>query len=89
MDGELMAVAIGAATGMGCAVAGLIFLRHWRDTRDRLFAWFSASFFTMAVNRAALVVVGEQHEVSTFIYVVRFLAFLLILVGIWEKNRSR
>jgi hypothetical protein len=86
VDADLLAVAFGAATGMGCAVAGLIFLRHWAVTRDRLFAWFSASFFLMAVNRVALIAVGEQHEVSTYIYVVRALAFVLIIAGIVEKN---
>ena len=87
MQDSLLAVALGSATGTACAVAGLIFLRHWSRTGDRLFAFFSASFFMMALNRAALVVVGEQHEASTFIYVVRACAFLLIIVGIIEKNR--
>jgi hypothetical protein len=82
-----LTVALGAATGMGCAVAGLIFLRYWRRTRDRLFAFFAASFWMMAVNRMALVVVGEAHEASTYIYIVRFVAFLLIILGIWDKNR--
>jgi Fe2+ transport system protein B len=80
------AVAVSSATAMGCAVAGLIFLRHWRATRDRLFAYFAASFWLMAVNRVALVIVGEVHEASTYIYLVRFAAFLLIIVGIVEKN---
>jgi Fe2+ transport system protein B len=88
MSQALLPPVIGAATAMGCAVAGLIFLRHWRDTRDRLFAWFGAAFWVMAANRVALVAAGEEHEASTLIYLVRLGAFLLILAGIVEKNRS-
>jgi hypothetical protein len=83
---EQLSIAFASATAMGCAVAGLIFLRHWVGTRDRLFGWFSASFFLMAVNRVALLAVGEQHEVSTSIYVVRALAFAFIIAGIVAKN---
>jgi hypothetical protein len=86
MSEDMLAVAFAAATGMGCAVAGLIFLRHWAATRDRLFGWFSASFFLMALNRVGLLAVGEQHEVSTYIYLLRALAFALIIAGIVEKN---
>ena len=91
MSGEtdVMAAAIGGATGMACAVAGLLFLRYWRQTRDRLFAFFAAAFWLMAVNRAALAVVGDMHEVSTYIYLVRFVAFVLILLAIVEKNMGR
>ena len=84
--GDPFAVGVSSATAMGFAVAGLVFLRHWRTTRDRLFADFAASFWLMAVNRVALLVVGEAHEASTYIYLVRFGAFLLIILGIVEKN---
>ena len=29
---------------MACALAGLMFLRFWRTTRDRFFACFAVSF---------------------------------------------
>jgi hypothetical protein len=89
MDGGIAAAAIGGATAMGCAVAGLVFLRHWSRTRDRLFAFFAASFWTMAINRMALVAIGDGREPHTWAYLVRLLAFLLILVGIVEKNLAR
>jgi Fe2+ transport system protein B len=74
---------------MGCGVAGLMFLRHWTRTRERLFLFFAAAFFTMAANRLALVVLGEGQEGTTWVYLVRLAAFLLILIAIVEKNRGR
>ena len=39
---------------MGYAVAALYFLRFWRESRDRLFAFFSIGFALLAVQRAIL-----------------------------------
>jgi hypothetical protein len=89
MPGEVVGAAVIGATAMGCCVAGLLFLRHWTRTRDRLFLFFAASFFAMAVNRLALIVIGEGHEGTTWVYLVRLAAFLLILMAIVEKNMGR
>ena len=74
---------------MGYIVAGIFFLRFWRDTRDRLFAMFGAAFFVLAVARAGLQLDGAVHERSTIWYFVRLLAFLIILIAIVDKNRAR
>ena len=89
MTQDMLTVAVGSATATACAVVGLIFLKHWRQTKDELFASFAAAFWLMAANRVALLVVGEAQEASTAIYLVRFAAFALILVAIVRKNRSR
>jgi hypothetical protein len=81
--------AIIGATGMACAAIGVLFLRYWRRTRDRLFAFFAAAFGMMALNRALLAVLGEARETVTALYVVRLAAFLLILFGIVAKNTVR
>jgi hypothetical protein len=73
---------------MACFVAGIFFLRFWRKTHDRLFAMFAAAFWLLGVNWLALGFV-VQDEVRTVLYVVRLLAFILILVAIIDKNRSR
>jgi hypothetical protein len=70
-----------------CAVAGLFFLRFWRRTRDRLFVIFAVAFWTLGANWLALAFT-EQDEVRTALYVIRLLAFLLILGGVVDKNRS-
>ena len=73
---------------MGCAVAGLFFLRFWRRTGERLFLIFGVAFWTLGLNWLALAFT-QQDEVRTWLYAVRLVAFLLILFGIWDKNRPR
>ncbi|HYO59907.1 DUF5985 family protein [Archangium sp.] len=71
-----------------CCVAGLFFLRFWRKTRDRFFAYFAASFWLMALHRVLLLLtrLGDNEHVVVA-YLVRLLAFVLILVAIVDKNR--
>jgi hypothetical protein len=77
------------AVAMGSAVAALMFLRFWRQTRDRLFLYFSASFLLEAVNRALFAWNGAHSEEATLYYLVRLLAYGLILWAIVEKNLQR
>ena len=70
-----------------CAVAGLFFLRFWRKSRDRVFAMFSVSFWLLAVNWTALAF-AQDDEIRTWLYVVRLVAFLVILLAIADKNRT-
>src|SRR6188768_4168158 len=76
---------------MGCFVAGLFFLRFWRKTRDRLFAIFAIAFWLMGINWLALsftdVNASEDAEFRAALYLIRLLAFVLILYAILEKNR--
>jgi hypothetical protein len=74
---------------MGFLVASLFFLRFWRDTRDRLFALFSLAFLVLAVNRVGFMLTEVHNVKGDYLYGVRFLAFLLILVAIVDKNRSQ
>jgi uncharacterized membrane protein len=69
---------------MGYLVAALFFLRFWRQTHDRLFGWFAAAFFILALHRVFVVAMPD----SELGYVVRLLAFVVILAAIWDKNRA-
>jgi hypothetical protein len=80
---------LSGATMMGCLVAALFFLRFFRETGDRLFAMFAAAFVILGLNRIANVVFNPADEVSPVFYVVRLLAFVLILIAIVDKNRGR
>lgn len=71
---------------MGYAVAGLFFLRFWRQTRDRLFLIFAISFWLLGAQRLALALTAQMVEAHTGLYLVRLFAFLLILVAIVDKN---
>jgi uncharacterized membrane protein len=71
-----------------CCVAGVFFLRFWRKTRDRFFAFFAAAFWLMALHRA--VMLGPwNNEYLAEVYLLRLLAFVLILAAIVDKNRAR
>jgi uncharacterized membrane protein HdeD (DUF308 family) len=67
--------------------AALYFLKFWRRTRDPLFLAFALAFGIEGVNRMAFLLVARPNEGSPAIYVVRLLAFLLILAAILHKNR--
>jgi uncharacterized membrane protein HdeD (DUF308 family) len=70
----------------GSLVAGLFFLKFWRQTRDVLFLAFGVAFLIEGVNRIGFLFVDRPHEGSSSIYLVRLLAFLLILGGIVYKS---
>lgn len=70
------------------AVAALFFLRFWRETKDRLFLYFSAAFALLMVQRALLTVMTDMTEHTAWVYSVRLLAYVLILIAIFDKNRS-
>jgi uncharacterized membrane protein HdeD (DUF308 family) len=70
-------------------LAGLFFLRYWRDTRDPLFFNFALAFFIAAANRTAMMFYQHPNEASPWVYLVRSFAFLLIVAAIINKNRSR
>jgi hypothetical protein len=76
------------AIAMTCVVAGMFFLRFWQQSRDRFFLFFSSSFFLEATNRAALALSPNPSDGAPIFYGIRFVAFLLILLGIADKNRG-
>jgi cytochrome c biogenesis protein CcdA len=56
---------------------------------DRLFAYFSLGFAVLAIHWAAVALVTPTLETRHEIYIIRLAAFLLIIVGIIDKNRRR
>jgi uncharacterized membrane protein HdeD (DUF308 family) len=81
VDGFLLGVI--ATTSL---TAGLFFLKFWKKTRDSLFLAFGASFIIEGLNRCAVLFVQKPNEGSPWIYLVRLLSVLLILVAILRKN---
>ena len=73
---------------MATVIAGLFFLRFWRRTRDRLFALFAIAFWMMGLNWLLLAFTNPAAETQrAAVYLVRLLAFILILMAIIDKNR--
>jgi hypothetical protein len=75
-------------TAMGWAVAGLFFFRFWRHTRDRFFLFFTASFGIESIDRLALGLWANANEASPVFFGIRLVSYGLILLAIWQKNRS-
>jgi hypothetical protein len=74
---------------LGYLVAGLFFLRFWRQTHDRLFLIFSVSFWMLGIQRLLLGAAEPAPESRTGFYLIRLAAFLLILSAIVDKNRAK
>jgi hypothetical protein len=75
------------AIAVASLLAGLFFFRFWRHTRDRFFLYFALSFWIEAGNRIALGLLVGANEDGALFYSVRILAYGLILLAIWQKNR--
>jgi hypothetical protein len=83
-----MAAFVFGLMAMAYLVVGLFFLSFWWQTKDRLFAYFCAAFWILAVQRIILTAVGETIETPWYMYSMKLLAYLLILSAIIDKNRS-
>jgi hypothetical protein len=76
---------LSGAVFLGYAVIGLFFLRFWTKSRDRLFAWFAAAFWLLAIERLLLARFAGTDLPA--VYLVRLAAFILIIAAIVDKNR--
>jgi uncharacterized membrane protein YeiB len=85
---NVMNLLLSGAIMMAYAVAGLFFFKFFRQTRDRLFALFAAAFWLLALNYF-LLTPQQSDEALPLHYMVRFVAFLIILLGILDKNYSK
>jgi hypothetical protein len=67
-------------------VAAAIFLRYWRDTRDRFFTLWAVAFVLMAAQWSISALTGGWDTYPE-VYLPRLGAFLVIIVAIVDKNR--
>ena len=73
---------------MGCLIVSLFFFRYWRASGDRLFAFFAVAFTLMSLNWLCLALIDPAFEARHVIYLVRLAAFMVMIVGIMDKNRA-
>jgi hypothetical protein len=76
--------------GALCATAVIIasfFYRSWMQTRDRLFVFFFLAFVTLSIHWLGLAIVNPLTESRHYLFLLRLLAFGLILLAIIDKNR--
>ena len=79
----------GGAIIMGYAVAAVFVLKFWRRTADNLFLAFAAAFLLMAATPLLTILLDVPREEQSPFYLLRLLAFLIIIVAIIGKSRRR
>lgn len=79
---------LSGAVAFGFAACALFFLRFWRRTREELFLAFAIAFLLLGTGQTILALANIPTEERGSIYVLRLIAFLLILLAIYRKNRS-
>lgn len=76
------------AAAMACAAIGLFFYRFWRQSTDRLFLMFALAFWILAIDRTVLGLITLATESRGYVFLLRLVAFCLIIYGIVDKNRG-
>ena len=80
---------LAGAIAMGSLVACLFFLRFWKSTQDRFFLYFAMSFALEFGSQLVLGMTSLHNEESPVYYLIRLVAYSLILLAIFEKNSRR
>jgi hypothetical protein len=73
----------------GFLVCALFFTRFWSRTKDGLFLGFALTFGLLAVSQALTTLLGLPLEERSLIYMLRLLAFLILIFAILRKNMGR
>lgn len=80
---------LSGAVVMGFALAGLFFLRFWKKTQDELFVAFTLAFWLLGLCQGLLSFSTVPAEERSWLYLLRLMAFVIILTAVWRKNRVR
>lgn len=76
---------LGAVAAM-FIIAGVFFLRFWRESRDSFFLAFAISFLIRGLNNFQRVFMPHPNVGDTWNYVIDLCSSLLILIAILRKN---
>ena len=79
---------LSGAVAFGFLVCAMFFLRFWRRTRDELFMAFALAFGLLGLGQGILALGNIPTEERGSVYLIRLVAFALILIAILRKNRS-
>jgi hypothetical protein len=79
---------LSGAVALGFAACALFFLRFWKRTREELFLAFAIAFLLLGAGQTILALANIPTEERGSIYILRLVAFLLILLAIYRKNRT-
>jgi hypothetical protein len=79
---------LSGAAAFGFLVCGLFFLRFWRRTHDALFVSFAAAFGLLGLGQTVLALGNIPNEERGSVYILRLVAFAVIIFAIVRKNRA-
>lgn len=79
---------LSGAVALGFLVCCLFFLRFWRRTSDGLFLAFALAFALLGIGQSILVLGNIPTEEQSSVYLLRLLAFAMIIFAIARKNRA-
>lgn len=74
------------ATMMAEAGISLFFFKYSKETDDRLFLYFALGFCIMAISQFVVCIGSDSGDFAPLGYGIRASAFVLLLLGIVEKN---
>ncbi len=75
-----------AGSATAAALSGLLFVRYWKVSRDRLYLFFASAFWAFTLGwLARFFIEAEEHR--PFVLLLRLTGFGLIIVAILDKNR--
>ena len=77
------------AIAMASLVISMVFTRYWRNTGDRFFLYFALSFAIEGAHRIYSSWARSMLEDSALHYIIRLVAYGLIIWAILEKNWPR
>ncbi len=92
----MFAVFLSGVAMAAFAAAGLFFMKIWRASGDRFFHQFGIACWLISIERIVGLFFHETLEpvrdslqgMATWIYLIRLLAFGLIIMAVVRKNRS-
>lgn len=80
---------LSGAVVLGFLTCALFFLRFWKKTREGLFLAFALAFLLFGLGQTVLTIGNIPTEDRGSIYLIRLVAYLLILTAIYRENRAR
>ncbi|MBK5260881.1 MAG: hypothetical protein JJE51_14920 [Thermoanaerobaculia bacterium] len=89
MTNEVMRAWMSGAIAMGYLVVAFFFLRFWRETRERLFLFFTGGFLILVLHRAFFGLTYGRADLETITFGLRLAGFLVILIGILDRRFRR
>lgn len=77
------------AIAIASSAVGLFFIRFWKVTHDPLFVFFALAFFLHTLSRVLMAFSAVSSDEHPLIYVIRLMAYGLIITGVVGKNLKK